>query len=150
MLATPTTDEEIIAGKGIAAFIPSIVSTYIGAVVFMSLVDAFTSGLFGYLYFPSWGSGLILLLLAPLACILSVEGSALISSRANDVRTVLQLGGLMFVPFMAVYVLSEITVIPLTITNLLIMSAILLLVDIAVFYVARATFRREEILTKWR
>jgi ABC-2 type transport system permease protein len=30
LLATPTTDEEILAGKAVAAFIPVIISNYIG------------------------------------------------------------------------------------------------------------------------
>ncbi len=34
--------------------------------------------------------------------------------------------------------------------NLLIMSAVLLAIDVAVFYLAKAAFQREEILTRWR
>jgi ABC-2 type transport system permease protein len=42
LLATPTTDEEILAGKSIAAFIPAILSNYLGAVIFMLLINKFT------------------------------------------------------------------------------------------------------------
>jgi hypothetical protein len=38
----------------------------------------------------------------------------------------------------------------LTTINLLIMSGIFLVVDLLLFYLSVATFKREEILTKWR
>jgi hypothetical protein len=46
--------------------------------------------------------------------------------------------------------LTEINVIALTIRNLLILSAVLVVLDMMVFYIVKTTFRREEILTKWK
>ncbi len=46
LLATPTTDAEILAGKALAAFIPTMVANYIGAVIFMLLVNPFTFRVF--------------------------------------------------------------------------------------------------------
>jgi ABC-2 type transport system permease protein len=150
LLATPTTDEEILAGKSIAAFLPAICANYIGAVIFMVLVDLFTYSTLKYLYFPNWDLVIILFLLAPLNCILGVGYNVLVSSRANDVRTAQQLGTLIILPFGAVYFLSELKVLTLTTDNLLIMAAVLAVIDVIVFYLAKATFQREEILTKWK
>lgn len=150
LLAAPVTDTEVLAGKSIAAFVPSIASAYIGAVIFMFLVDLFTFSPLKYLYFPNWNIGVILLLLAPLSCILSIGINVLISSRSNDVRASQQFGLLILVPFGVVYFLAELNFISLTITNLLIMAAVLLIIDIIVFYIVKATFQREEILTKWK
>jgi ABC-2 type transport system permease protein len=150
LLAAPVTDSEILAGKSIAAFIPSIASTYIGAIIFMFLIDLFTFGKLTYLYFPNWNIGVILLLLAPLSCIFSIGINVLISSRSNDIRAAQQLGIFIIIPFAIVYFMSEFNFISLTITNLLIMAAILLIIDIIVFYIVTATFQREEILTKWK
>jgi ABC-2 type transport system permease protein len=91
-----------------------------------------------------------LLLLAPLACILSVGYNVLVSSRVNDIRTAQQLGTLILLPFAAVYLLSEFKVLPLTTDNLLIMAAVMAVVDGIVFYLVKATFQREEILTQWK
>lgn len=150
LLATPTTDEEILAGKSIAAFLPAICSNYIGALIFTVLVDIFTYSKLKYLYYPNWDIAIILFLLAPLACILSVGFNVLVSSRANDVRTAQQLGTLILLPFGAVYFLSEFKIITLTTNNLLIMAAVLVVIDVIVFYLVKATFQREEILTKWK
>jgi ABC-2 type transport system permease protein len=150
LLATPTTDEEILAGKSIAAFLPAIGANYIGALIFTVLVDLFTYNILKTLYFPNWDFAIILFLLAPLACILSVGYNVLVSSRSNDVRTAQQLGTLILLPFGAVYLLSELKVMTLTTDNMLIMAAVLAVIDGIVFYLVKATFQREEILTKWK
>ena len=150
LLATPTTDEEILAGKSIAAFLPAICVNSIGALIFTVLVDLFTHSTLSYLYFPNWDIAIILFLLAPLTCLLAVGYNILISSRMNDVRSAQQLGTLILLPFGAIYLLSEFKVLDLTTTNLLIMAAVLAVVDGIVFYLVKATFQREEILTKWK
>ena len=42
LLATPTTDGEILLGKSIAAFIPPVVATWAGAAIYMALIDNLT------------------------------------------------------------------------------------------------------------
>jgi ABC-2 type transport system permease protein len=105
LLATPTTDEEILAGKSIAAFLPAIAATYIGALIFTVLIDLFTHNTLNYYYFPNSNFAIILLLLAPLACILGVGFNVLVSSKVSDVRTAQQLGALIVIPFGALYLL---------------------------------------------
>ena len=68
----------------------------------------------------------------------------------NDVRTAQQLGTLILLPLGAVYLLSELRVFSLTTGNMLIMAAVLAVIDVIVFYLVKTTFRREEILTKWK
>jgi ABC-type Na+ efflux pump permease subunit len=150
LLATPTTDEEILAGKSFAAFLPAISANILGALAFMVLTDLFTYRTLKYYYFPDWNIAIILFLLAPLACLLSVGYNVLISARVNDIRTAQQLGTLILLPFGAVYFLSELKVLTLTTDNMLIMAAVLLAIDAVVFTLAKAAFQREEILTKWK
>jgi ABC-2 type transport system permease protein len=150
LLATPTTDEEILAGKSIAAFLPAMGASYMGAVIFMVLMDLFTYHKLTYLYYPNWDIAIILFLLAPLACVLAVGYNVLISSRVTDVRSAQQLGLLILLPFGVVYVLSETRVVTLTTSNLLIMAGVLVVIDAIVFYLVKATFRRDEILTEWK
>ncbi|HEV2120943.1 MAG TPA: hypothetical protein VGS11_12675 [Candidatus Bathyarchaeia archaeon] len=56
----------------------------------------------------------------------------------------------MFTPFMGIYIGAEIGLISLDTNTLLIISGILAGVDLVLFRVSTATFRREEILTKWK
>jgi ABC-2 type transport system permease protein len=149
LLATPITDGEILLGKSIVAFLPTLAAIYAGAVIFMGLIDELTFSKLGYFYFPNWSMGALLFVLVPVASILSVELSVIASAKVNDVRTASGLGVLMFIPFMGIYLAGEIGLINLDTNNLLIIYAILLALDVVLFFVSTATFRREEILTKW-
>jgi ABC-type Na+ efflux pump permease subunit len=151
LLATPTTDGEILLGKGISAILPPIAAILSGSAVFMVLMDLVTRGTLGYDFFPNWSAGIVLFLLVPLAAIMSVEWNVIISSKVSDVRVAMQLGALLALPFGGIYVGGELKLIPLGDTSdLLLIAGILLLIDLLLLYVARTTFRREGILTTWK
>ena len=124
---------------------PESPAIYASAIVYMILMDAITYPGLGYLYYPNWGFGVILLALAPLGSILSIELTVILSAQANDIRSVQQFTGVIFFPFIVIYVLTEIGVIPLNATSLLIISGIFLLVDLLLFYLSTATFKRENV-----
>jgi ABC-2 type transport system permease protein len=150
LLAAPLTDGEILLGKAIAALLPALVAMYAGAAVFMVGVDAVTFGELGYNYFPNWTFGVLLLVLVPVAVVMSVLYGVIVSSRVNDVRSANSYGILIFFPFLAIYFASEIRLISLDITGILIIAGILFAIDVALYFVSTAAFQREEILTKWR
>jgi ABC-2 type transport system permease protein len=150
LLATPLTDGEILLGKAIAALLPTLVAMYAGAAVFMVGVDAVTLGKLGYNYFPNWTFGVLLLVLVPVAVVMSVLYSVIVSSRVNDVRSANSYGILIFLPFLAIYFASEIRIISLDLNGLLIIAGILSAIDVALYFVSTAAFKREEILTKWK
>jgi ABC-2 type transport system permease protein len=150
LLATPTTDSEILLGKVLAAFIPTMIAIWAGSVLYQVLVDLFTRGTLGYLLFPSWGMAVILFVMAPLACLYAIEVSVIISSRATDARSAQQYGGVIFVPLIFIYVAGEIGTLPLDTTNLLYIAAGFAVLVLALFYANVRTFGREEILTRWK
>jgi ABC-2 type transport system permease protein len=150
LLATPTTDSEILLGKSLAAFLPPLIAIYASSVLYMVLIDYVTYPQLAYPYYPNLSIAIILFLVIPFAEVLSIELSVIASSKVNDIRSANQLGGLMFLPFMIIYVASEIGLIVLNDTNLLIIAGALALVDAALFFFSTATFHREEILTKWK
>jgi ABC-2 type transport system permease protein len=150
LLSTPATDGEILLGKSLASFLPSIGATYLGATIFMALIDVITHQQLGYLFYPNWDAAAFLLLAVPLACVFSVEMNVIVSSRVSDVRTANQFGGLMVIPFGALYVLGEINVVSLNANTMLIVSAVLLPLNILLFFVSRSIFRRDQILTEWK
>jgi|HubBroStandDraft_1064217.scaffolds.fasta_scaffold00613_23 ABC-2 type transport system permease protein len=150
LLSTPTTDGEILLGKVLAAFIPTMLAVWAGSTLYQVIVDLETSGPLGYLLFPSWGMAVILFLLAPLACLYGIEFSVIASSRATDARSAQQYGTLVFVPLIFLYVAGEIGFVPLNTTNLLLISVVLGVLVLALFYASERLFRREEILTRWK
>jgi len=71
----------------------------------------------------------MLLFLAPLAAVLSIELSIVASARVSDARAAQRLGALMFTPFMGIYIGAEIGLISLDTNTLLIISGILAALD---------------------
>jgi ABC-2 type transport system permease protein len=149
LLAAPITDGELLLGKGIGAFIPSVASLYIGAAVFMLMSDLATHSALGYYYFPNWTIGLILLVLVPLTAVLAVEWSVIVSARASDPRAAQLQGYLITLPFAAIYVASEVAAIQLNPATIGAISGAILATDIVLVFMSTRAFRREEILTKW-
>lgn len=150
LLATPTTIGEILLGKVLAAFLPTLLSIYVGAIVYMTYIDLLSAPTLGYLYFPDWPAAVFLLVGTPLACLFSVEVDVLISSRVSDVRAAQQAGGLLVLPFAAIYVMAEVGAVSLSTQTLLLLSAVLAVLDLGLYFLSRAVFQREEILTRWK
>jgi len=149
LLATPTTDGEILLGKGLAAFVPTVLAMWAGSVVFQVLVDLVTRGPFGYWFYPNWQMAAILFVAMPLATLLTIEASVVISARVTDVRSAQQYSGVIFLPLIFLYIAAEFKL-TLNVTNLLIISGAFAAVVVALFFVGLKTFRREEILTRWK
>ncbi len=150
LLATPTTDGELLFGKSLAAFIPCVGATYIGALIFVVIIDAWSILSIGEFLIPNVYWAIVMGAVTPLVCILSVEANVIISSRVNDIRAAQQLGAFVILPIILVMVLaSTVQTFPL-VTLALILTGALALADVAMFYLSKATFQREEILTKWK
>ena len=149
MLATPATDGEILLGKGLAALLPPLLAMWAGMVVLMALCDAFTHGTLGYAYFPNWLAVVTVFGAAPLLAIMAVGFAVLCSARVTEVRTAQQLGSLAAVPGIGLYIGAVSGAFSLNLTTLAVICGVLAAVDIALAFASRATFHREEILTRW-
>lgn len=150
LLATPTTDSELLFGKSIAAFLPCMAATYVGAACYLAVANTWSYMNLGIFVLPNLNWGIIVGLVAPLACILSVESNIIVSSRVNDVRAAQQIGGLLVLPIVLVLILGSTFELVSPDILALTLSGIMAIAVIALFYLAKATFRREEILTKWK
>ena len=150
LLATPTTDGELLFGKSVGAFIPCIGATYIGALIFVIIIDAWSAISLGVLLVPNVYWAIVMGVMTPLVCVLSVEANIIISSRVNDIRAAQQLGGFIILPIILLMVIASISQALPLITLALIVSGGMAIADVALFYLSKATFQREEILTKWK
>ena len=130
-------------GKTLSAFVPTILAIWAASVLFQGLIDWATRGTLGYLYFPNWGMFVILFVLTPLVCLYAIEFCVLVSSRVTDARSAQQYSGITFVPLIFVYVAGEIGF-SLDTTNLLYISGIFAVLVLALFFVSRRIFHREE------
>jgi ABC-2 type transport system permease protein len=149
LLATPASDGEILLGKALAALLPPLLVMWAGMVTLMALCDAYTHATLGYLYFPNWMAAVTVFGLAPLLALMAVGFSVLCSARVSEVRTAQQLGALAAIPGAGLYIGLVSGAFSLDLTSLGVMCGILVIADTALALAARATFHREEILTRW-
>ncbi len=150
LLSTPTTDGEILLGKVLAAFVPTMIVIWAGSILFQFNIDLVTRHVLGYLYFPNWEMLAILFVLAPLASLYAIEFSVLVSSRATDARSAQQYGSIIFVPLIFLYVAGEIGSVNLNGVGLLYISAAFVVLVLVLFLACTRLFHREEILTRWK
>jgi ABC-2 type transport system permease protein len=150
LLATPTTDLELLLGKSASIFIPSVLVTWVAFVPFVFIVDVTTYPIFHYNPLPNEVFLIGVYLLAPLICIFSILCNVIVSSRVSDVRSAQQIGSLVILPFIAMLVMILLGAASLNIGTMLLFASMVVLADILVMFIALRTFRREEILVKWK
>lgn len=150
LLATPTSDIELLLGKGLGAFLPAMAAAVVSYVIFVVIVDVLTFPLFGYLILPNLVSMVVLVVYSPLVCLLSTSWCVFISSKVSDIRAAMQLSVVIIVPILVFYFLFMGGIVSLVWQTLLAMGLVLALASAGVFLLSKVTFRREEILTKWK
>jgi len=149
LLATPTTDGELLAGKIFSSFIPSMGSTFLAFSLGVILLDIVLIPKVGYPLLPNLTWILSMFLLAPTACLMSVLACVLVSSKVSDVRAAQQLGGFIVMPVVVLMLGVLAGFIFLSPVNVFIFSGLYGGIDLGLFYFARAIFNREKILTQW-
>lgn len=149
LLATPISSSQLMAGKMLAALLPSLAITWAcGALFILAARLATSSRVFGLIVSPGWL--MVFVLCAPLLALIAVAAMVVISSRVNDPRTAQQYSAWLVVPFLAVFFGQLFGVVMLG--PLVALLAALVLAAIAALAVWGATrlFQREVILTRWR
>jgi ABC-2 type transport system permease protein len=150
LLATPITTRELLLGKGLAAALPGIVAAWASYGVFLVFARIFSVSdrVFRVFINPMWLVAMFVL--APLLTIMAVNVGIIVSSRTSDPRAAEQLGSLIILPLMVLFIGPLTGFIMLNSTTFWISSAIALVLDAASLYLGIKLFQRETILTRWK
>lgn len=146
VLATPVRREELLLGKALAAFVPSVGVAYIVFALYVALVELFAK--------PGVPSALIQgsevlaqVIFTPLLSAWSIWVGIAMSTRASDPRTAQQMSILISLPIVAVTVLVAFNVIPATIRVAGAFFIGLLVLNRLGWRMASALFDRERLIT---
>jgi ABC-2 type transport system permease protein len=146
VLTTPVRREELLLGKALAAFVPTLAISYVMFGIFLAF-----AGLFAH---PNVASAifqapriLAQLLFAPLLAGWSIWAGIAISTRSSDVRVAQQLGTLASLPPLAVTSLMSFGVIQPTLRLAILLGAVLLAIDGLAWKAVAAMFDRERLIT---
>ena len=146
LLSTPVQRSELILGKALAVFVPSIVVSYAVFAVFIAVVELFAA--------PGVASGLVQtpdvvaqVVFTPLLVTWSIWVGMAISARSRDVRTAGQISILVSLPTVAITSLIAFNVIPATLHVALAFGVGLLVLDRLGWRAATVAFDRERLIT---
>ncbi len=149
LLATPTTDEELLAGKILSAFVPTMAATYFAFICSVIIINIFLTPVYGYPPVPTLTWVLSMLFVAPVVCLMGILACIPISAKVTDVRAAQQLGGFVVMPVIVLMIMIFSGFILLSPVTVLVVAAIYSVIDIVLFIIAKGIFNREDILVKW-
>ena len=149
VLSTPIRSEELLFGKALAAFVPSVVVAYGIFGLFIAAVELFAHQ--GVATALIRGPDLLAqLIFTPLLATLSIWVGIAVSTRASDPRVASQLSLLASLPAVAVTSLIAFNVIPATLHVALGLGIVLLVLSRLGWRFATALFNRERLITQVR
>lgn len=149
LLASPLSDAELLTGKSLGILVPSLVVTWGSFAIFAVLATLLLGDTLG---FSATDPPFLLTIfvVAPLVCLLSIAVNVMISSKVNDVRASQQLGSLVVLPLLVVFLGATAGLFALNAFVVVVFAALVALADIAVLFLATRVFAREEILVRWK
>src|SRR5256712_5849994 len=149
LLATAVGVGDLLFAKSLASTVPSSIVTWTADPFYLTSVVLLPSrAAVNALIRARWE--LAILVMVPLLTLLSVNLGILISTRVNDVRVAQQIGGLVVVPVVAIGIAQVTGRVVLDNGAFLQMTTVLIVLDLAVFWLAKIAFQRENILVRWR
>ena len=149
VLATPISTRELLLAKSLSAVVPSVLITWLVAAIFATGISiaAISERVVSAVISPGWI--LVLILCAPLLCLITVAATVAISARVNDPRTAQQISAVLIIPIMALFFGQLTGLLILSPILAVIVAIILALLAAVTLLIASALFQRETILTRW-
>jgi ABC-2 type transport system permease protein len=147
LLPTPLRREELLLGKAVVAFVPSVGISYLLFALVIVCAQRFAAD-------PAVASALVQssqlvgeFLFAPLLAGWSIWVGIAVSARASDVRVAQQLGTVASLPPLVVVALIDLQVLTPSVTLAVAFALVLLIADVVMYRVVSAMFDRERLLT---
>lgn len=148
LLYTPTTDLELVTGKMLSAWIPAILVTLVGFVLYSVVVNVSAWQTMGRIFFPNAMWVALILWLAPAAAGLGLGTMVLVSSKVSTYQDAYQLGSMVVLPVILLVLGQVGGVVYLNVPFVLAAGLLLWIMDATILWFAVRTFRRSEIIAR--
>lgn len=150
ILATPITDLEFLIGKLLACLLPSIILTWVAAILAAIIVNWITWGSYETVLLPDrfWFVGVFVL--APLMGMASVLAAMRLSAKMTDPQSANQFTGMVIVPAFVILIGVFGKVLTISMSAVAIACVFVLLLVLFLLWLNLKNFQREEILTRWK
>ncbi|MBS3751465.1 MAG: ABC transporter permease [Anaerolineales bacterium] len=147
LLYTPTTDGELFLSKVFSAWLPALIVSLAGFVIYGVTANAAGWRTMGGLFFPNWMWVVMVLWVAPAVAGLGLGTMVLVSSRVESFQEANQLGGVIVLPIVALVIGQASGVMYFNTRLVLLLGAILWVVDGVLLWFGIRVFERERMIT---
>lgn len=148
LLYTPLSDKEMLLGKVIASFIPSIIITY-GAVIFYGIsVNIFGWQHFHQLIFPNGAWLSLIIVIIPSITFLSICLVMMIANQAKSMKSAQSVALFLVVPIIGLIISQASGIMLLGFRTILIAGLILIVLNIIIFILLVKSFNRDKMVSK--
>lgn len=149
LLATPISTAELLVGKITVAVAPAVLLAWLSFLLTAAGMYFVASPIiFAYLVRPVWT--LSMAIHAPLFALLSTSCGVIASSRLSDPRAAQQVTALFIIPVIGLSLAVLMGWVYLNLELLIWATAVMVLVNLGVLWLAVKLFQRETILTRWK
>lgn len=148
MLYTPTTDGELLLAKLLSAWLPAMVVSWGGFLLYAVVVNVAAWQTMGRVFFPNAMWMVLALWLAPAVAGLGLSATVLISSRAKGFQDAYQLGIVVILPVLLLAVAQMSGAVFIDVWLVFVLGAILWIVDVVLLGLGARTFRRDVLATR--
>ncbi len=149
LLASPISSAELVAGKSLAALVPSVGITFVAFALFCGLIDLVAWPYTHELLLPNpmwlFGVGVV----APLFAFFGNGVAVLISARAADVRLAQQLSGLITLPILGLVGAQLAGLLRASTGYYALQGAAVLVMDIVLVVFSVRLMDRERLISRW-
>ena len=149
LLATPISDSELLFGKMLVSFIPSMIVTIVSFVIYSTVFDLLSFSMFnGMLLLPNLDWILLIFCLAPTVALASIGLTVIVSAKVKGFREAQQISAILLIPIFALVLGQAAGAIIFGPLVIAVLTGLFVFIDLAVFRIGLKMFKREEILAK--
>lgn len=148
LLATPMTDGELLLGKILVSFVPSMMVTWASFLLYCATVDLLTYEMFGRLLLPNLEWVLLIFGLAPAVAMTTIGLTVMISARVKGFKEAQQISSVLVVPILIILFAQASGVMIFGYLMMGALTLVLILVDVLLFRLGVKIFQRDKILSQ--
>lgn len=148
LLATPTTDSELLAGKLLGAWGPAVVVGLGGIALYGLAANLAAWPVMGEVFFPAALWLLLALWIGPAAAALGLGAMVLVSARVRGAQEAFQIGGVVVLPIVLLVVGQAAGLVFLNVRLGVLLGFLLWVIATGLLWLGRQTFHREALMSR--
>ena len=147
LLYTPVTDMELVVGKILTAWMPSLAVSWLCFVIYAVVVNVLGYRLFEGVFFPTANWFALMLVLVPAVAFASIALVVMISSKVRGFQEANQIAGALVLPLVLMTVGQFTGVVVFSTIIVIITGAAFAVVDVILLLFILSVFHRDRLLT---